>query len=52
MDPQISEIAGDGLGTLNLEFTKYEVFNGKKVELKVEFEYDNYTHKSTIIQSD
>ena len=45
MEDQISEIAGDGLGYVNMEFTQYQAFNEKKVEVKVEFEYDNMRYQ-------
>lgn len=48
MDLQISEIAGDGLGSLVVEFTKYEAFNEKKVDIEVEFEYDMHIHSRVI----
>jgi hypothetical protein len=40
MEKQIPEIAGDGLGTLILEFTKFDAFNEKKFDAEVEFEFD------------
>ena len=48
MEDQIPEIAGDGLGILVLEFTKYQAFNEKKYDVEVSFEYDMQNHKKTI----
>jgi hypothetical protein len=48
MEDQIPEIAGDGLGFVMMEFTKYQAYNDKKFDVEVSFEYDRLSFKKTI----
>ena len=48
MEDQIQDLAGDGLGVLVMEFTKYESYDEKKFDIDVSFEYDMQNIQQTI----